>query len=132
MRIVFMATGEIAEATFLALLNSGHEVAGLVTQPDRPVGRKQVLTAPGVKELAQEEGIPVIQPESVREEDALQQIRDWAPEVIVVMAYGQILSQALIEIPSRAIINLHASLLPKYRGAACIPVTYTHQTLPTI
>ena len=120
MRIVFMATGEIAEATFSALLNSGHEVAGLVTQPDRPVGRKQVLTAPGVKELAQEEGIPVIQPESVREEDALKQIRDWAPEVIVVMAYGQILSQALIEIPSRAIINLHASLLPKYRGAACI------------
>jgi len=120
MRIVFMATGEIAEPTFSALIHSGHEIVGLVTQPDRPVGRKQMLTAPGVKELALEEGISVIQPESIRDDDALQHLRDWAPELIVVMAYGQILSNALIEIPSRAIINLHASLLPKYRGAACI------------
>ena len=120
MRIVFMATGEIAEATFSALLDSNYEVVGLVTQPDRPVGRKQILTAPGVKNLAIEEGIPVIQPESIREEESLQQLRDWAPEIIVVMAYGQILPSSLFEIPSRAIINLHGSLLPKYRGAACI------------
>ncbi|MDA7887837.1 methionyl-tRNA formyltransferase [Akkermansiaceae bacterium] len=120
MRIVFMATGEIAEPTFSALLESGHEVAGLVTQPDRPVGRKQVLTAPGVKDLALKAGLPVIQPESVREEDALDQIRKWAPDLIVVMAYGQILPLSLIRMPTRAIINLHASLLPKYRGAACI------------
>lgn len=120
MRLVFMVTGEISEPTFASALAGEHEVVGLVTQPDRPVGRKQVLTAPRVKEMALEAGLPVIQPESVREEEALQQIRDWAPEVIVVMAYGQILPQALIDIPSRAIINLHASLLPKYRGASCI------------
>ncbi|MGJ8694840.1 MAG: methionyl-tRNA formyltransferase [Verrucomicrobiaceae bacterium] len=120
MRIVFMATGEIAESSLKAVVDSSHEVVGLVTQPDRPVGRKQVLTAPKVKSIAQGAGIPVIQPEKVRDPNALQQIRDWAPEVIVVMAYGQILPQKLIEIPERAIINLHASLLPKYRGASCI------------
>ncbi|YCM45645.1 methionyl-tRNA formyltransferase [Verrucomicrobiaceae bacterium 227] len=120
MRLVFMVTGEISEATFADALAGPHEVVGLVTQPDRPVGRKQVLTAPKVKELAIAAGVPVIQPESVREKEALAQLRDWAPEVIVVMAYGQILPQSLIDIPSGAIINLHASLLPKYRGASCI------------
>ncbi|MGC6426824.1 MAG: methionyl-tRNA formyltransferase [Akkermansiaceae bacterium] len=120
MRLVFMATGEIAEPSFAAAISSEHEVAGLVTQPDRPAGRKQVLTAPKVKEMAVAEEIPVIQPEKVGEEGALQQIRDWDPEVIVVMAYGQILPQALIDIPRKAIINLHASLLPKYRGASCV------------
>jgi len=84
------------------------------------VGRKQVLTAPGVKVLAEEAGITVIQPEKVREKEALAQIEKWAPDLIVVMAYGQILPQRLIDIPKQAIINLHASLLPKYRGAACI------------
>ncbi|MDB4353762.1 methionyl-tRNA formyltransferase [Akkermansiaceae bacterium] len=120
MRIVFMATGEIAESAFSTLLKGGHDVLGLVTQPDRPVGRKQVLCAPGVKTMALEAAVPVIQPEKVRNEEALQQIRDWEPEVIVVMAYGQILPQDLIDIPTKAIINLHASLLPKYRGASCI------------
>lgn len=115
-----MVTGEISEPTFADALAGGHEVVGLVTQPDRPVGRKQTMTAPRVKELALEAGVPVIQPESVREADALAQIRAWNPEVIVVMAYGQILPQKLIDIPDRAIINLHASLLPKYRGASCI------------
>lgn len=120
MRLVFMVTGEISEPTFADSFSGRHEVVGLVTQPDRPVGRKQVLSAPRVKEMAQAAGVPVIQPESVRDEEALVQIREWAPEVIVVMAYGQILPQKLIDIPSRAIINLHASLLPKYRGASCI------------
>lgn len=120
MRIVFMVTGEISEPTFADALAGDHEVVGLVTQPDRKVGRKQVLTSPRVKDLALAAGVPVIQPESVKTEEALDQIRDWKPELIVVMAYGQILSQALIDIPSRAIINLHASLLPKYRGASCI------------
>lgn len=115
-----MATGEIAEASFSAAISSEHDVLGLVTQPDRPVGRKQVLTAPGVKTLALEAKISVIQPEKVREEDALEHLRSWNPEVIVVMAYGQILPQSLIDIPSKAIINLHASLLPKYRGASCV------------
>ncbi len=120
MRLVFMVTGEISEPTFADVLASGHEVVGLVTQPDRPVGRKQIMTAPRVKELALAAGVPVIQPESVRGEEALEQIRAWNPEVIVVMAYGQILPQKLIDLPERAIINLHASLLPKYRGASCI------------
>jgi len=120
MRIVFMGTGEISEPTFAEALSGAHEVVGLVTQPDRPVGRKQVLTAPKIKEMALEADVPVIQPGSVREEEALAQIRDWAPDVMVVMAYGQILPQSLIDIPKRAIINLHASLLPKYRGASCI------------
>ncbi|MDG2400688.1 MAG: methionyl-tRNA formyltransferase [Akkermansiaceae bacterium] len=120
MRLVFMVTGEISEATFADALTNEHEVVGLVTQPDRPVGRKQVMTAPRVKEMALDAGVPLIQPESVRKAEALDQIRQWAPEVIVVMAYGQILPQALLDIPSQAIINLHASLLPKYRGASCI------------
>ncbi|MEN8693890.1 MAG: methionyl-tRNA formyltransferase [Akkermansiaceae bacterium] len=120
MRLIFMATGEIAEASFAAAISSGHEIAGLVTQPDRPVGRKQILTAPKVKEMAHAAEIPVIQPERVGEETALAQIREWNPEIIVVMAYGQILPQSLIEIPAKAIINLHASLLPKYRGASCV------------
>lgn len=120
MRIVFMATGEIAEESFAAALESEHEIIGLVTQPDRKVGRKQILTAPHVKTMALDAGIPIIQPEKVREEEALAQIREWSPELIVVMAYGQILPQSLIDIPEKAIINLHASLLPKYRGASCV------------
>jgi len=120
MRLVFMVTGEISEPTFADALAGEHEVVGLVTQPDRPVGRKQVMTAPPVKEMALKAGVEVIQPESVKKAEALDQIRAWEPEVIVVMAYGQILTQALLDIPSRAIINLHASLLPKYRGASCI------------
>ena len=109
-----MVTGEISEATFADALTHEYEVVGLVTQPDRPVGRKQIMTAPRVKEIALDAGVPLIQPESVRKAEALDQIRQWNPEVIVVMAYGQILPQALLDIPSRAIINLHASLLPKY------------------
>lgn len=120
MRLVFMVTGEISEPTFADALSGPHDVVGLVTQPDRPVGRKQVLTAPRVKVMAEEAGVPVIQPEVVGQPEALDQIREWAPEVIVVMAYGQILPQKLIDLPERAIINLHASLLPKYRGASCI------------
>lgn len=120
MRLVFMVTGEISEPTFADALSGPHDVVGLVTQPDRPVGRKQVLAAPRVKVMAEEAGVPVIQPEVVGQPEALDQIREWAPEVIVVMAYGQILPQKLIDLPERAIINLHASLLPKYRGASCI------------
>jgi methionyl-tRNA formyltransferase len=120
MRLVFMVTGEISEPTFADALASEHEIVGLVTQPDRKVGRKQIVTPPRVKELALAAGVPVIQPESVKVPEALEQIRAWEPEVIVVMAYGQILPQTLIEIPKKAIINLHASLLPKYRGASCI------------
>ena len=114
-----MATGEIAEPTFHWLLKSGYEMVGLVTQPDRPVGRHQELHPPGVKVIAVEAGIPVFQPESLRGEGDLDAIREWNPELIVVMAYGQILPQKLIDLP-KMIINLHASLLPRHRGASCL------------
>ena len=96
------------------------EVVALITQPDKPVGRKQILTAPAIKELALANDIPVMQPERAREKSFILELAELKPDVIVVMAYGQILSQELLDIPSTACINLHASLLPKYRGAACI------------
>lgn len=120
MKIVFLATGEIAIPAFRALLDSSHQILALVTQPDKAVGRRSALQPPAIKVIAEAAGIPVLQPERVKTPESLQTLRDLAPEVMVVMAYGQILPQALIDIPSRAIINLHASLLPRYRGASCI------------
>lgn len=120
MRIVFMGTGEIAVPAFTALLQSGYTVAGLVTQPDRPVGRHQVMTPPPLKPLAMSAGIPVLQPESMRSAEAVEALAALSPDIIVVMAYGQILNQAVLEIARLAIVNLHASLLPLYRGASCI------------
>lgn len=120
MRIVFLGTGEIAIPTFRSLLASSHEVLTLVTQPDKPVGRRSQPQPPAIKVIAAEAGIPVLQPQKIRSPEALAQLADLAPEIIVVMAYGQILPQKLIEIPGKAIINLHASLLPKYRGASCL------------
>lgn len=119
-RIVFMATGDIAIPSFSALLGSEYEVVALVTQPDRPVGRKQELTPPAIKVLAEQHGIPVLQPERVRTEGELEQIAALQPDMIVVMAYGQLLPQALLDMPRVACINLHASLLPRHRGASCI------------
>jgi len=113
-----MGTGEIAIPAFSSLLGSG--LVGLVTQPDKPVGRKQILTPPQIKEIAQSHGIPVLQPERARSKAFLEELKALKPDIIVVMAYGQILPQALLDIPRIACINLHASLLPKYRGAACI------------
>lgn len=125
LRIVFMGTGDIALPSFQSLLNADegqdrYELVALVTQPDKPVGRKQVLTAPAIKELALAHGIPVMQPERAKDKAFLAELEAMKPDVVVVMAYGQILSQALLDMPSLACINLHASLLPKYRGAACI------------
>ena len=117
-RIVFMGTGDIAIDAFSALLNKG--LVALVTQPDKPVGRKQILTAPKIKEIAVKSAIPVLQPVSAKEEVFLKQLDELKADIIVVMAYGQILSQKLLDMPQVACINLHASLLPKYRGAACI------------
>jgi len=120
-RIVFMGTGDIALPSFSSLLEMDElEVVALVTQPDKPVGRKQILTAPAIKDLALANDIPVMQPERAREKSFISELTELKPDVIVVMAYGQILSQSLLDIPSIACINLHASLLPKYRGAACI------------
>jgi len=119
MRIVLMATGEIAHPSFFALKESGSLIA-LVTQPDRPVGRKHLLTPPRVKELALEAGIDVFQPERVSSADALDYLQSLEPDIIVVIAYGQLLSQAVIDVPRVACINVHASLLPRHRGASCI------------
>lgn len=119
MRIVMMATGDIAIPSFHALRESGGLVA-LITQPDRPVGRHQELTPPRIKTHALQAGIPVYQPESVREPEAIAQLSAYEPDIVVVMAYGQLLSQAVIDVPKMACINVHASLLPRHRGAACI------------
>lgn len=118
MRIVFMATGGIALPSFRYLLAHGPLPLALVTQPDKPVGRRQALVPSEIKSAALAAGIPVLQPE--RTSDALPELAALAPDVIVVMAYGQILRKNIIELPRIAIINLHASLLPKYRGASCI------------
>ncbi len=115
-----MGTGDIAVPAFLALLKSGYETLALVTQPDKPVGRKQILTPPTIKVEAQKAGVEVLQPEKVKTDEAMGILRELDADVFVVMAYGQILPQALIDIPNKACINLHASLLPKHRGASCI------------
>ncbi len=124
-----MGTGDITLPAFLSLLESDYEIVGLVTQPDKPVGRKQVLTPPRIKEIALESEIPVWQPEKARDKGFLAEMEALEPDVIIVMAYGQILTQRLIDIPKIAIINVHASLLPLYRGASCIqgPIADGHE-----
>jgi methionyl-tRNA formyltransferase len=120
MKLVFLGTGDIALPTLKYLLEApGHEVAAVVTQPDRPAGRGNKMQAPRVKELALAAGVPVLQPEKVRRKEALEELRGFLPaDLFVVMAYGQILPTALIEMPSIACVNLHASLLPRHRGAS--------------
>ncbi|MCW1921733.1 methionyl-tRNA formyltransferase [Luteolibacter arcticus] len=119
-RVVFFGSGEIAIPAFRRLIADGPRPLALVTQPDKPAGRHRDLTPPPIKRVALEAGIPVLQPESVRDEASLDELRALAPDVIVVMAYGQILPKALIAIPRVACINLHASLLPRHRGASCL------------
>jgi methionyl-tRNA formyltransferase len=118
MRLIFIATGEIALPAFRHLLATDSRPLALVTQPDKPTGRRQILTPPGIKLEALAAGIPVFQPEKIGEIAA--ELAALNPEVIVVMAYGQILRQDILQLASLAIINLHASLLPRFRGAACI------------
>lgn len=120
MRIIFMGTPDFAVGTLEALVNAGHEVVLAVTQPDKPQGRKQILIAPPVKQTAEKLGIPVYQPKRVREPEALALLRSYEPELIVVAAFGQILPKELLDMPQYGCINVHASLLPKYRGAAPI------------
>jgi methionyl-tRNA formyltransferase len=118
MRLVFIATGDIALPAFRHLLENGPRPLALVTQPDKPVGRHLVPTPPAIKTVALAAGIPVYQPEKIGA--VTEDLAALDPEVLVVMAYGQILRQDILSLASEAIINLHASLLPKYRGAACI------------
>lgn len=120
MRIIFMGTPDFAVGTLEALVQAGHEVVLAVTQPDKPQGRKQILVAPPVKETAEKLGIPVFQPKRVREPEAIEVLRGYEPELIVVAAFGQILPKELLDMPPYGCINVHASLLPKYRGAAPI------------
>jgi len=119
-RVLFMGSGEIAIPSFERLIATGRAPCALVTQPDRPAGRRRELRPPPIKRVAEAAGLPVLQPERVRRREALDEIGRQRPELIVVMAYGQILPAALIEMPALGCVNLHASLLPKYRGAACI------------
>jgi methionyl-tRNA formyltransferase len=120
MRIVFIGTGEIGVATLRALQKSEHELVGVVTQPDKPVGREQKITPPPIKAALTGTHTPILQPAKIKNPEAIEQIRALAPDVIVVMAYGQILPRAVLEIPRVACLNLHASLLPRWRGAAPI------------
>ena len=120
MRILFVATGDIALPTWDWLLRQGHQLVALITQPDKPVGRHQILTPPEVKVRAEAAGVPVMQPASLRKKSAIDAVADLQPDLVVVMAYGQILNERFLAIPRLACINIHASLLPRYRGAACI------------
>ena len=120
MKIVFMGTPDFAVGTLEALIQAGHELIGVVTQPDKPKGRRKTLMAPPVKEVALKHQIPVYQPQKVRETEFTETLRRLAPDVIVVAAFGQIITKEILEIPRYGCINVHASLLPAYRGAAPI------------
>ena len=119
-RIVFMGTPDFSVPALEALNREGHEVVLVVTQPDRPKGRGQVMVPPPVKTAALKFGNPVVQPESVKGETFREMLEELAPDYFVVVAYGHILSKALLAVPKRGAINIHASLLPRYRGAAPI------------
>ena len=120
MKILFMGTPEIAAASLRALIAAGHEICAVFTREDKPVGRKQVLTPPPVKQVAEEKGIPVFQPKTLRDGSAAQIFQKYSPDLAVVVAYGRILPKELLDIPRYGAINLHVSKLPAYRGAAPI------------
>ena len=140
MRIVFIGTGEIGVPTLRALQKSEHELAGVVTQPDKPVGRAQKIAAPPVKKALLGDPLKAspartLQPARIKDREAIDQIRALAPDLIVVIAYGQILPRAILEIPKIACLNLHASLLPRWRGAAPIQAAIAagdHETGMTV
>ena len=118
MRIVFMGTPEIAATCLTKIIADGFRVVGVYTQPDRPKGRGMKLVAPPAKEVALAHGIPVFQPENFREDATVEQLRALEPDVVAVVAYGQLLPQKVLDIVPGGFINIHASLLPQYRGSA--------------
>lgn len=120
MRIVFAGTPEFAARALAAILAAGHEVVLVLTQPDRPAGRGMKLQASAVKQIALEHGLPVYQPEKLKEPGTHEVIRNARPDIMVVAAYGLILPQAVLDIPHHGCLNIHASLLPRWRGAAPI------------
>ncbi len=120
MRIIYMGTPDFAVPSLRRLIADGHDVVLVVTQPDKPVGRKQVLTPPPVKAYALEQNLPVYQPTSMKSDEAFATLSALQPDLIVVAAYGKILPKAVLDLPAYGCINVHASLLPAYRGAAPI------------
>ncbi len=120
MKIVFMGTPEFAVPCLQKLIDCGHEITGVFTQPDKPQGRKMILTPPPVKELAVANGLKVYQPVKMKDGTALEMLKEAAPELVIVVAYGKILPKEILEFPKYGCINIHASLLPKLRGAAPI------------
>ncbi len=118
MRVVFMGTPDIGAACLKKIIADGFQVVGVYTQPDRPKGRGMKLVAPPTKEVALAAGIPVFQPENFRSEETVEQLRALKPDVCAVVAYGRILPQKVLDIPKLGCINIHASLLPQYRGSA--------------
>lgn len=120
MRVIFMGTPDFSVGALKALAENGYEIAGVVTQPDKPRGRGKASAMTPVKEAALELGLTVYQPSRVREQSFMDTVRALNPDVIVVSAFGQIIPKALLELPRYGCVNIHASLLPKYRGAAPI------------
>ncbi|MEH6987839.1 methionyl-tRNA formyltransferase [Cytobacillus firmus] len=122
-KIVFMGTPDFSVPVLKQIIDDGYEVIGVVTQPDRPVGRKKVLTPPPVKVEAEKQGIPVYQPEKIRQPDELEKVLALKPDLVVTAAFGQILPKELLDAPTYGCINVHASLLPELRGGA--PIHYS-------
>ena len=120
MKIVFMGTPEYARAALEALIGAGHEILAVVTQPDRSRGRSRTLVPPPVKICAEKYGIDVLQPRRIRKPEAVAALRQYPADVYIVAAFGQILSQEILDIPPFGCLNIHASLLPRYRGASPI------------
>ncbi len=120
MRVIFMGTPQYAVNFLQSLLDMGEEVVGVVTMPDKPVGRKQEIKEPPVKVLARNKNIPVFQPVKINEASSLETLKNLNPELAIVVGFGQILSQKLLDLPKLGMINVHFSLLPKYRGASPI------------
>ena len=120
MRIIFMGTPDFAVPCLKALIDDGNEIKGVFTQPDKPKGRGYTMTPPPVKELALLNNINVYQPTTLRDGKALELLKELDPEMIVVVAYGKILPEEIINLPEYGCVNIHASLLPQYRGAAPI------------
>lgn len=118
MRIIFMGTPDLAATVLSRLIKENYEVVLVVTQPDKPVGRKMILTAPPAKVEAEKNGIEVWQPTSLRTEEALEKVRSYEPDLIITAAYGKILPKDMLDLPKYGCVNVHGSLLPKYRGAA--------------
>ena len=118
MRVVFMGTPDIAATCLKKILADGFDVVGVYTQPDRPKGRGMKMVFPPVKEVAIAQNIPVFQPENFREEETVEQLRALKPDVCAVVAYGRILPQKVLDVPVKGCVNIHASLLPQYRGSA--------------